>query len=475
MLSDSDSSDSDNGIRFKTASTRNKEDHPYSVTSSRNNGSRERGRIDSSHATENRIDRERRRSQDRRHRSNSREDGRRRNRSNSHDRGSRTAVARDADHSNRDRSSKSEKDISNREKRDSRDREMKDRGHVEHTVATIRKSSHERSSLVDDKREKSDRHMRDDHRDRKDLQTCRSTTRHNDDDRQTARRHSERRRSGSSKIRDQTHSRSEGRQSGSSKARERSRDLHARENSTRFIDDDYQTYRHGGSRRRSGSGERISEPVDRKVNNRYDATVRIGAVDKNEKAVIVLDNDEDDDDDNDEDVEKHKSKKVKHKKHKRSRREDNGIEAAKSNDNEKLSSVRNKTLSPDREKKHDRHHHSHHNQKSNSVCGPSFLPHSKHSRSHSSDRKDKLSVQRILDSSIPLGPALPPSFSSSTSKSAEKSSHSERRNIGPALPSHMLLDQHAMSDISDEDDDLIGPVPIGAGKFEIRKNSSILY
>ncbi|KAJ6636023.1 Phosphatidate cytidylyltransferase, mitochondrial [Pseudolycoriella hygida] len=517
MLSDSDSSDSDNGIRFKTTSTRNKE----SYSSSRTNGNnRERDRTDNSHS-ESRHERDRHRSpQDRRRRSDSRE--RKRRRSNSHDRGNKVS----REHSNRDRGTKekSEKDRGNRDNR-SRERLVKDRAHREHV--TVDKPSRDRST-VEEKREKREL-TRDDplNRDRKDLSSRSRTGKHSSRDRST-REHLSRERDRSirdnsrerdrsirdhsrerdrsirdhsrerdrsirdhSRERDRSirdHSRERDRSiRDNSRDRDRSirdhsrerdrsirdhsrerdranrdhsrdrfsRDLLVRENSTRHSLNDIER-RHSERRRSESRPKKTESRRNETVVRVADESLQSGSVDIFEKSVIVVDHDDGDN------VDKHKSKKVKHKKHKRSRREDADAIISKSNEQETLPTS-DVSLSP--EKKHDRYsNHKSSSSHSNSVCGPTLPPHMKHSRSHSSERKVKSSAQRNNESNIPLGPALPPSYSS---KSTEKSHRSERRVIGPSVPSQSLLDEHAMSDISDsEDDDLIGPLPIGVGKSE---------
>lgn len=105
-----------------------------------------------------------------------------------------------------------------------------------------------------------------------------------------------------------------------------------------------------------------------------------------------------------------------------------------------------------------------------SVCGPQLPP---HLIKPTHDRKEPSPKQRVSPDRI-LGPALPPSIQKpSSSHSTETarvdrpgpSTHQTTRRIqGPVAPSpQFLLDHHQnMSDISDDDDCLIGPVPDGS-------------
>lgn len=109
-----------------------------------------------------------------------------------------------------------------------------------------------------------------------------------------------------------------------------------------------------------------------------------------------------------------------------------------------------------------------------SVCGPQLPPHLLKTTSGGRD-----SPPKPVSPTHFFGPALPPSIQkpsiSQTRKSSPESNrpgpsnHSSRRIQGPVAPSpQFLLDHHqTMSDISDDEDCLIGPVPDGvASKSE---------
>lgn len=425
ILSDSDSSDSDTGRRFKTASTRIKE--TFASNSARRGDDRngndrnESWKMSQTHGRSGRDDTDGRAS--RRSRSRSREYHR-------------------------------ERDVSRRKERSlSRGRER---------ASSRNRNSDRRRNSRDEDRDAEHRY-----RDERNLPRSRGGSRNRREEKSTSRRTSPVTapddRSGKSREPRERRRRSNSREpisirngSADVKSTTTEHDKNRRERhkgdlvETRASSSQHQSSR--GNRAQSASRETKS---DRYYGERENA---IPAVELNQLASHE---------------EKIKSKKSKHKKHKHKSRhssEKDAISTRKEKNRRRSFSIeidRDSNASETEEMAADT--------QSNEfeiiddlMCGPSLPPHML-SKRQSFDASPVREVE-------PIGPRLPPPLTSSAKPSTSSIAVEKPLIKGPTLPSDIDLDavageynpqiDSAVSDISDSDDDadLIGPMPVGAGK-----------
>lgn len=415
MFSDSESSDSDTGRRFKTESTRTKDD--YSVRAKRNEGSNGDSRADTSTRCDdsnNSKGQERRRSKSQERRDSHRRRKRSKSRSRSRDRNS------------------GRKRLPSREKSRSRDH---DRGRSRHSKSPAQRDQ------IKGKSDARDHHERGENRDR-------GNSRRNERDSPRSRVTHDKERIPSNRRDQKSTSRKNSPNSDEKHSNERNETREHRQHGTASTRDRSQRERRQSvsSERRLNSGSRADEQLKR-------GDERKARVDepssKKDKAHAIHKSSEDENshgkDSPNDDRSKHK--KSKHKKHKRESKRERAEYPDASHESTKYVD-RRRSLSPTDRNERQNGDSSYESvrieSEENLMCGPSLPPHMlkkdqpKESRSRMSPPREF--EERPVKS---YGPSLPSDF------------------VRCSPPDDYHRPDSAIMDISDsEDDDFVGPVPI---------------